>query len=273
MARILIIEDNPTNLQLVVYLLEAFGHQALGTQDGAEGIELARQQHPDLILIDIHMPKMDGYEVAGRLRDDAQCRLIPIIAVTALAMVGDREKLLASGFNGYISKPIDPESFPAKVQEFLQSPVAQKFSPEASPDPPAEPASPAPDNSHAVLLFVDNSATNLQLARSILIPQGYQVISAATVREGMGLARQNKPDLIVSDIHMPQQDGYDFIDLIRADPDLRKIPFVFLSSSIWSDRERERARAHGAAKLLTRPIESATLLGELEACLALRKAN
>ncbi len=118
-ARILVIEDNPTNLQLVVYLLRAFGHEVTGATDGGEGIDIARRDIPDLVLLDIHMPKMDGYEVGSRLRNEPGCRTIPIVAVTALAMVGDREKLLAAGFDGYIPKPIEPETFSAKVQEFL----------------------------------------------------------------------------------------------------------------------------------------------------------
>ena len=116
------IEDNATNLLLVMYLLTAFGYEVSGTKEGAEGIELAQRERPDLILLDIHMPKMDGYEVVRRLRANPQCRDTSIVAVTALAMVGDREKLMNAGFDGYISKPIDPETFPGKVQEYLQQP-------------------------------------------------------------------------------------------------------------------------------------------------------
>jgi two-component system, cell cycle response regulator len=215
------------------------------------------------------MPKMDGYEVAQRLRDDPQCRNHPIVAVTALAMVGDREKLLTSGFSGYISKPIEPETFPAKVQEFLKTPTAKR--PLSSSASINEAHVPAPNPSTAkrgTLLFVDNSPTNLQLARSILEPQGYEVLTAPSVEEGVELARRRMPNLIVSDIHMPHHDGYYFVDLLRTDPELRHIPFVFLSSSLTSARDSERAVAHGAIKLLTRPIEAPTLLGELEACLA-----
>jgi CheY-like chemotaxis protein len=103
----------------VVYLLQAFGHEVSAATEGTEGIEMARHEKPDLILLDIHMPKMDGYEVANRLRNDPACRVIRIVAVTALAMVGDRERLLASGFDGYISKPIEPETFSAQVQGFF----------------------------------------------------------------------------------------------------------------------------------------------------------
>jgi two-component system cell cycle response regulator len=250
-----------------MYLLQAFGHEISGTKDGAEGIEMARQGKPDLILLDIHMPRMDGYEVARRLREDPESRGIQIVAVTALAMVGDREKLLASGFDGYISKPIEPETFSGKVQGFLRLPAR---SPESSPTSAPENEQPFPKSSdlkHTVLLFVDNSAINLQLARSILAPQGYEVVTAPNVQEGMALARRSNPDMIVSDIHMPHQDGFDFIRLVRADSDLQQIPFVFLSSSIWSQSDQEKALAHGAVKFLSRPIEAQQLAAELETCL------
>jgi two-component system cell cycle response regulator len=256
-----VIEDNPTNLQLVLYLLGSFGHKVGGARDGAEGIEMARRERPDLILLDIHMPKMDGYEVASRLRNDPDFRKVPIVAVTALAMVGDRERLLASGFDGYISKPIEPETFSARVQEFLQLAKQVKTSPAALLAPPA--AKP----SRAALLFVDNTAANIDLAESLLVPLGYEVLSAVSAREGIQIARRTRPDLIVSDVHMPQQDGYDFHAMVQGDPDLAHIPFVFLSSSVWSIREKETALARGARKFISRPIESAALVAELEECL------
>lgn len=274
----MVIEDNPTNLQLVVYLLQAFGHEVSAAKEGAEGIEMARRQRPDLILLDIHMPKMDGYEVACRLRDDPQCQHIPIVAVTALAMVGDREKLLTSGFDGYISKPIEPETFADKVQGFL-APSSQRADPVPDPTEPSAAPAAIPQSQHkcAVLLFVDNTAANIHLARSLLEPQGYEVLTAGSAREGIELARRTKPDLIVSDVHMPQQDGYDFQRMVQGDPALAHIPFVFLSSSVWSIREKETALAGGARKFISRPIEPEALVAELEACLALakqaRKAN
>ena len=262
----------------MVYLLQAFGHEVHAAKEGAEGIELAGQRQPELILLDIHMPRMDGYEVARRLRDDPVCCQIPIVAVTALAMVGDKEKLLTAGFNGYISKPIDPETFPGKVQEFLGNAAGTPPSPAKEADRAAiANNSPAPQPPRAVLLFVDNSTVNLQLARSILGPQGYEIIAAASVQEGLELARRSHPDLIVSDIHMPEQDGYDFIESIHADPQICHTPFVFLSSSACSERDQQKAVAHGAIKLLYRPIEPQALEQEVQACLdagkALHKAN
>jgi CheY-like chemotaxis protein len=118
-ARILIIEDNPTNMELMSYLLTAFGHTPLTAFDGESGVRLAREATPDLILCDVHLPKLDGYGVVGLLKGDPQLRRIPVLAVTALAMVGDRERLLDAGFDGYIGKPIEPEQFVAELEPFL----------------------------------------------------------------------------------------------------------------------------------------------------------
>jgi two-component system cell cycle response regulator len=118
---------------------------------------------------------------------------------------------------------------------------------------------------------VDNTAANIHLAQSLLEPLGYEILTAASAREGIELARRTKPDLIVSDVHMPQQDGYEFHRMVQGDPDLAQIPFVFLSSSVWSIREKETALACGALKFISRPIESDALVAELEECLPLLK--
>src|SRR5687768_2765781 len=97
-ARILIIEDNPTNMELMRYLLEAFGHTVLAASDGHIGCAMAREEMPDLIICDIHLPKLDGFGVVSVLKQDSCTHLLPVIAVTAQAMVGDRDKLLKAGF-------------------------------------------------------------------------------------------------------------------------------------------------------------------------------
>jgi CheY-like chemotaxis protein len=120
MARILIIEDNPANLELMVYLLKAFGHVPVTARDGAEGLALAGER-PDLILCDIQLPDVDGWELARRMRADPALAAVPLVAVTALAMVGDRDRVLQAGFDGYLSKPIEPETFVSSVESFLRA--------------------------------------------------------------------------------------------------------------------------------------------------------
>lgn len=119
MPRVLVVEDNPASLDLIVYLLKAFGHVALSARDGLEGIEAARREHPDLILCDIQLPGADGVEVCRQLKKDPALRDVPLVAVTAYAMVGDREKLLGEGFSGYLSKPINPQTFIDQIAPYL----------------------------------------------------------------------------------------------------------------------------------------------------------
>ncbi len=119
MAKILIIEDNEQNLYLETFILEKHGHEVVQARDGEQGIELAGQVNPQLILLDIQLPVIDGYAVAEELRQNSRLAHIPIIAVTSYAMVGDRERILAAGCNGYIEKPINPDTFMADLTSYL----------------------------------------------------------------------------------------------------------------------------------------------------------
>jgi CheY-like chemotaxis protein len=118
-ARILIIEDNKTNLELAEYLLKAFGYTTFSAADGLEGLRVAREMHPDLIICDLQMPVMDGYEAMRELRKDPLLRKMIIVAVTALSMPGDRDTVLSEGFDGYVPKPIDPETFVPTIEKFM----------------------------------------------------------------------------------------------------------------------------------------------------------
>jgi two-component system, cell cycle response regulator DivK len=119
MARILIIEDNQANLELAQYLLEHGGHQVLLATDGQMGVATARRERPELIVCDLQMPVLDGYGVLEQLKRDAAMKGIPIVAVTAFSMSGDEEKVRTAGFDGYFSKPIDPETFVKQIEAFL----------------------------------------------------------------------------------------------------------------------------------------------------------
>lgn len=116
---ILIIEDNEQNLYMLTFLLEKHDYRVIQARSGWEGIEMACREGPDMILLDIQLPEMDGYEVARRLRGEAGCEVTPIVAVTSYALVGDRERILAAGCNGYIEKPINPETFVAYIKRYL----------------------------------------------------------------------------------------------------------------------------------------------------------
>lgn len=116
---ILVIEDNEQNLYLMCFMLEKRGFTVVTARDGAQGIQLAGQLRPDAILLDIQLPMLDGYAVAAELRKNTALRETPIIAVTSYAMVGDREKALASGATDYIEKPINPDTFVDQIRKHV----------------------------------------------------------------------------------------------------------------------------------------------------------
>lgn len=120
--RILLIEDNEQNRYLVTFLLEASGYEVLAAVDGPQGIALASLEQPDLILLDIQLPGMDGHAVARALRSEPSTRDTPIVALTSHAMAGDREKAIAAGCDAYFEKPIDPETFVSDIARSLPGP-------------------------------------------------------------------------------------------------------------------------------------------------------
>lgn len=121
-ATILVIEDDDASRELLTYLLEASGYRVLAAENGALGLGLALAEGPDLILCDLQMPVMNGYEVAQALRSHHRWRVVPLVAVTAFSMPGDREKALEVGFDEHLAKPINPETFVQQVEAFLVDP-------------------------------------------------------------------------------------------------------------------------------------------------------
>ncbi|MGH6648573.1 response regulator [Aquabacterium sp.] len=115
----LIIEDNAANMELVRYLLTFSGYEVLLARDGQQGLEIALREQPDLIICDLQMPGLDGYQVLEQLRSRPQGAQAIVIAVTAFSMPNDRQKVMTAGFNGYISKPIEPENFVNQIESFL----------------------------------------------------------------------------------------------------------------------------------------------------------
>jgi two-component system cell cycle response regulator DivK len=122
MATVLVVEDNAANMTLAVFLLESAGHKVLSARDAESGMKLARSEQPNLILMDIQLPGMDGLEATARLKRDEATRRIPVIALTALAMKGDEERIRAAGCDGYIAKPLRYKEFLAVVSDGLVRP-------------------------------------------------------------------------------------------------------------------------------------------------------
>ena len=185
-----------------------------------QGMALAHTAAPDLVVCDIELPGMDGVEFARRLRGDPAIAKLPLLAVTSNAMTGDRERLIARGFDGYCAKPIDPQTFVPWMEAFLRRGSGQG----------------AP-----VILVLDDVPVNLSLKRSCLEPMGWHVITASTPDEALAMARFNPPSMIISDVGMPEGDGFEFLSAVKAVPQLRDVPFIFITSTHWDDTCARRA--------------------------------
>ncbi|HUF79617.1 MAG TPA: response regulator [Burkholderiales bacterium] len=265
-ARILIIEDNAANLELMTYLLRAYKYEPISAMDGAAGLALAQQELPDVIVCDLQMPKLDGFEVLKRLKAEPRTRAIPVVAVTAFAMVGDRERVVAAGFDGYLSKPIEPETFVSQIERFLKEKSGSRPG-QVETSAAAAPASPA-GATGARILVVDNTQANRELIEILLQPSGFDVAQASNVSAALAIARKRTPDLIISDIHMPGEDGFDLLQQVRSDPALRDVPFIFTSATSWDMTEQRKAMQLGADLFMLTPTEPEPLLREIEKLLS-----
>jgi two-component system, cell cycle response regulator len=259
--KVLTIEDNPDNLALMVYILEAFEFEVETATDGASGLEVASRVRPDLILCDIQMPEMDGYEVIRHLKNDVKLAHTPVIAVTAFAMEVDGQKIQQAGFDGYITKPIEPELFIEQIQAFLSpAGMEQSMTSFTARESTAT-------TSKKVILVVDDQPVNLELATSLLEHYGYRVLRAQGMKNARMILRGSIPDLILSDVCMDDGNGYDLIRAVKAEPALQDVPFVFLTSTAICEKNRAKGLELGADKFLFRPIEPQDLLREVEQCL------
>jgi two-component system, cell cycle response regulator len=268
MPRILVIEDNPINLELMTYLLRAWGHEAITASDGEEGVVLARSARPDMVVCDIQMPGMDGYGVARVIKADPLLRDVPLVALTAYAMVGDEDKALAAGFDLHIPKPVDPERFMAVIGQLLPGPPGTTPAPSGD-GPGGARAVIAPElrapRAGLMLLLVDDQPANLEFKVSLLEPAGYAVTAAASGAEALAVLHARHVDLVISDVIMAHGSGYELLTAMRADAALRGTPFLFLTATARDAASRARGLALGAEAYLLRPIEPERLLASIRA--------
>ena len=117
--RILVVEDNETNMYLISFILKSRGYEIIEAKSGEEGVDIAIKERPDLILMDIQLPGIDGLEATKRIRRSEAAREIPIVALTSYAMTGDREKSLSAGCTGYIEKPVNPDTILGEIEKYL----------------------------------------------------------------------------------------------------------------------------------------------------------
>lgn len=250
-TRILVIEDNPANMELMTYLLRAYGYELMAATDGEAGLATAAKEQPDMIICDVHLPQLDGYGVVRVLKRHPQLRSIPTVAVTALAMVGDRDKLLDAGFDGYISKPIDPESFIADIAKFL--PADQRPTEVLNrPKPPV------------LLVICDTGASRTRLAPQLA---SYETVWAKGVMQGAMLAQNQAFAIALVDLEMPASVCSRELEEAKAIPSFSSIPLIIFGSRPSDESTDAMGTNSGIARFLQRTVEPGALADEIETCL------
>jgi two-component system cell cycle response regulator DivK len=244
-AKILYVEDNVPNRMLIRRVLEAEKYTVLEAGSAAEGLELARKQKPDLILVDVNLPEIDGLTLTNHIRQDTELSDVSIVALTANVMEGDRERTLSAGCDGYIQKPINVDSFPGQIRRFLGS----------NPSPRTHnSAAHHPDFSASTILIVEDNVANFALMARLLGHLGVHCEWKTSGFEVVEYAETiPKVDLIIMDIRLPYEDGYEALRKLRKSK-FADVPVVAVTA-YSSEEQMARAKAAGFDAFIGKPLD------------------
>ena len=254
--RILIVEDNELNRKLVRTLLHIAGHEALETSNAEDALKIAREMKPDLVLMDIHLPGMDGLTATRQMKEDPDLMNIPVVALTACAMPDDERKALDAGCEGYISKPIETGSFAERINSFL--PPKQDYKQENE----------LPGYGRKILI-VDDDPANVKLLMAKLSKDSYQFFTAAGGREALAKAKECSPDLILLDIMMPDMDGFEVTRRLKSDPNTMDIPIILITA-LGEEENKAKGLSVGADDFLNKPVNVVELQARVRSLLRLK---
>lgn len=278
MARILVVEDNHANMKLACLLLRNVGHVVLCAADAETGLTLARTDQPDLILMDIQLPGMDGLAATALLKQDPATAAIPVIALTAMAMKADQEKTRVAGCDAYIAKPLRYEELYAVIDSLLDKqgakpardvnsfrplstqkiPLSGKY--EAATRPPSREA--ALRNGRLILVAEDNEANQKLILRQLAL-LGFVADVVGNGRLALERWSSGNYALLFTDLHMPEMDGYELTAAIRVqEQGPRRIPIVALTASYLTDEDHRQVL--GIDDYLSKPLRLADLKATLE---------
>ena len=263
MARILIVEDEMNNLDVARRIVLAAGHEALVAMDGQTGLEIARVERPDAILMDLLLPKMDGWAVTRAIREEPWAAELPIIAVSALAMDADRERAREAGCNDFVTKPYAPAELRAVLNRYFSDGTAPRRVARAT---EAAVTQVIPAERLGTILVVDDEPANVELLVRRLNGNGYATITASNGHEAIVRAATDVPDLILMDVMMPGIDGWESTRLLKADPKTAQIPVIFVTAR---DRAEDVAEGFevGGVMYVHKPFEAVELFARVRSAL------
>lgn len=256
---ILIIEDNEMNMKLLKSIINKAQCQVIEAVDAESGILLTKIHEPDLILMDIQLPDMDGLQATRVIKQDPDLNHIPIVALTSHAMIGDDNKAKAAGCDGYITKPINTRTFMNEIFCFIRSKDEQDI----------EPKKQEIDYKPRILL-VDDEPNNVKLISAMLFKEHFDIITAYDGKAALDIVNSRKIDLILMDIMMPEIDGYQVTQLVKQNPQTKDIPII-LVTALQSEHDKKLGFDAGADEFLTKPINKIEIIARIRSMLRLKQ--
>lgn len=247
---ILIVEDSPTQAELLSYFLKKHGYSVSNASNGMEALETIRKHKPDLVISDIVMPEMDGYQLCNFIKTDKDLKDIVVILLSILSDPKDVIKGLESGADNFIIKPFNEQILLNRISQVM-----------------AEHREGEGMKNEKEVLIVEDSPTQAEVLKHMVEVYGYRAMVAANGREAFDIARERMPDLIISDILMPEISGFDLCAEIKRDRNLRRIPVILLS--VLSEAESViKGFESGADAYVTKPYNEAYLLDKIKSFIA-----
>lgn len=280
MAKILVIEDNPANMKLATLLLSNVGHSVLCAVDAESGLIMARTDQPDLILMDIQLPGMDGLAATALLKKDSATLAIPVIALTAMAMKDDQEKTRVAGCDAYIAKPLRYQEFYRVIDQLLSKAASNissetNFSfrkPSLATMPQALVYNAVLHKAHRILVAEDHVLNQKLISRQLAL-LGFVADVVADGRLALKRWQCGHYALLLTDLHMPEMNGYELAAAIRAqEKGLPRMPIIALTATAKND-EADQCRAAGMDAYLGKPLKLSDLKTTLEAWLPITKST
>ena len=267
MARILIIEDEANNLDVARRIVRGAGHEALTATDGLAGLDLARRERPDAVLVDLLLPKLDGWAVTRAIREEPWAKQIPIVAVSALAMEADRARARDAGCDDFVTKPYAPAELRAVLSRHFTEGAVPKIGTKAA-DVPATGIEPSERLGR--VLVVDDEDANVELIVRRLGGNGYETLTASNGHDAIAVAMKEQPDLILMDIMMPGLDGWQTTRLLKGDPKTANIPVVFVTAR---DRPEDVAAGFEAGGMMyvNKPVEPVELFARVRNAIFMKR--
>ncbi|MBI5186685.1 MAG: response regulator [Nitrospinae bacterium] len=244
--QILVVEDSAVTRRALTKRLKDYGAEVTQAEDGQQGLEMAIAGKFDLIISDVEMPRLNGLELCRKLKENPATRAIPVVIMSSLDGDNEIDRGFQAGAAAYISKTDAPSQLSEVIDRILKKAAFQR---------------------ERTVLVVDDSFTIRKLVEKGLSEAGFQVVSAKNGKEALEVMRGRKPDLILSDIDMPEMNGVEFCKAAHADPDLVLIPFVIMSANSQRAMVR-RMLQRGVAAYLVKPFNLEQLVATIEKLLS-----